>query len=109
MKGACVNMKSSPQLVKSMNAVLAEELAEELAVIHERKDTGILITRILFLEGKPIISELKRINLGNDLTSLFINNTDRLDTSFDEVSSDVNLNIAMIEKDLDTISRLTLE
>jgi len=104
-------MRNSPQLVKSMNEILAEELA----VIGEMKDTGILITRILFLEGKPIASELKRIHLGKDLSRVFLNDQQ---ASPDEVTgcdiaggfiSDSTSHIAVIEKDLDTISRLALE
>lgn len=104
-------MRSSPLLIKSMNEVLAEELA----VIDEMKDTGILISRILFLEGKPVASELKRIHLGKDLTQVFFN--DQANSIDDFTSreilgdfiSDANSHIEVIEKNLDTISRLTLE
>ncbi len=37
------------------------------------KHAGILISRILFLEEKPIVSELNKIHIGSDVVKMFKN------------------------------------
>ncbi len=37
------------------------------------KHAGMLISRILFLEGKPIVSELNKIHIGSDVGQMFKN------------------------------------
>ncbi len=84
-------MKGNPQLIESLNALLADELSAinqyivhsemcanwgyeklhatfERRAIDEMKHAEILIARILFLEGLPIVSKLNPIHIGSDVT-----------------------------------------
>jgi len=83
-------MKGNPQLIETLNALLADELSainqymvhSEMAAnwgydklheyfekrsIDEMKHAEILIGRILFLEGLPIVSKLNPIHIGSDV------------------------------------------
>ena len=83
-------MKGSPKLIETLNALLADELAAinqyivhaemcedwgygklhegfEKRSIEEMKHAEQLIGRILFLGGKPIVTELSNINIGEDV------------------------------------------
>jgi bacterioferritin len=83
-------MKGSEELVKSLNGLLADELSAtnqymvhaemsdnwgyaklhahfEKRAIDEMKHAEKLIGRILFLEGLPIVSELRNIHIGSDV------------------------------------------
>jgi bacterioferritin len=94
MKG--VNMKGNEELVKTLNSLLADELAAinqymvhaemcedwgyeklhshfEKRSIDEMKHAEKLIGRILFLEGIPIVSELKGIKIGKDIPKQLVN------------------------------------
>jgi bacterioferritin len=93
-------MKGSEKIIALLNAFLADELTAvnqyivhsemcanwgydhlhelvEKRAIDEMKHAEKLIARILFLEGKPVVNELKKINIGatveaqlkNDLTA----------------------------------------
>ena len=89
-------MKGDAKLLKELNALLAEELAAinqymvhsemcanwgygklhemiEKRAIDEMKHGEKLIARILFLEGKPIVSELTPIKIGADVPAQFAN------------------------------------
>ena len=89
-------MKGSKRVVKKLNALLADELtainqyvvhgemcdnwryerlhkAVERRAIDEMKHAEKLIARILFLEGTPIVSELKSIRIGEDVKKQFAN------------------------------------
>jgi len=89
-------MKGDPKLIKALNALLADELtainqymvhsemcgawgydklhkAIEKRAIVEMKHAEKLIGRILFLEGIPIVSELKKIHVGADVPKMFVN------------------------------------
>jgi len=89
-------MKGNPKLVEILNEQLSDELTAinqyivhaemcnnwgygklhehfEKRAIDEMKHVGILISRILFLEGQPIVSVLKKIHIGSDVTKMFIN------------------------------------
>ena len=89
-------MKGNAKLLKELNALLAEELAAinqymvhsemcddwgygklhkaiEKRAIDEMKHAEKLIGRILFLEGKPIVSELAPIKIGGDVPKQFAN------------------------------------
>lgn len=83
-------MKGNPRLIETLNALLADELSainqymvhSEMAAnwgydklhqyfekrsIDEMKHAEILIGRILFLEGLPIVSKLNPIHIGSDV------------------------------------------
>lgn len=84
-------MKGNEKLIKTLNSLLADELTAinqymvhsemcdnwgyeklhkhfEKRAIEEMKHAEKLIGRILFLEGKPVVSELKKISIGADPT-----------------------------------------
>ncbi len=86
-------MKGNAQLIASMNSLLADELTAvsqymvhsemcanwgykklhehfEKRAIDEMKHAESLIGRILFLEGLPIVSELKKITIGADVPKM---------------------------------------
>jgi bacterioferritin len=83
-------MKGNQKLIEALNSLLADELSAinqymvhsemcanwgygklheriEKRAIDEMKHAEKLIARILFLEGIPIVSELKGINIGSDV------------------------------------------
>jgi bacterioferritin len=89
-------MKGNDQVIETLNALLADELAAinqymvhsemcenwgygELAeAIEKRSITEMrhaeqLIARILFLDGKPVVSELSPIRIGGDVEAQFKN------------------------------------
>jgi bacterioferritin len=89
-------MKGDPKLIKVLNSLLADELtainqymvhsemcdnwgygklhkAIEKRAIDEMKHAEKLIARILFLEGLPIVSDLKKIFIGADVPKMFVN------------------------------------
>jgi bacterioferritin len=88
-------MKGDPKLLKSLNSLLADELTAinqymvhsemcdgwgyeklhkviEKRAIDEMKHAEKLIGRILFLEGLPIVSELKPLFIGSDVPKMFV-------------------------------------
>ena len=89
-------MKGDPKLMKELNSLLAEELtainqyfvhaemcdswgygrlheAIEKRAIQEMKHAETLISRILFLEGRPIVSKLNKITIGDAVEKQFKN------------------------------------
>ena len=89
-------MKGNAKLIKSLNFLLSDELTAinqyivhaemcdnwgygklhdhfEKRAIDEMKHAGMLISRILFLEGQPVVSELKAIHIGSDVPKMFQN------------------------------------
>jgi bacterioferritin len=83
-------MKGKPEVIDNLNALLAEELTAinqyflhaemcedwgygklheiiEGRAIQEMKHAEKLIGRILFLEGRPIVSELNKITIGDSV------------------------------------------
>ncbi len=83
-------MKGNPKLIEALNGLLADELAAinqyivhaemcedwgygklhegfEKRAIQEMKHAEQLIGRILFLGGKPIVTELNKIKIGEDV------------------------------------------
>jgi len=83
-------MKGDPRLIDALNSLLADELTAinqyivhaemcedwgysklhehfEKRSITEMRHTEKLIGRILFLEGKPIVSNLREIHIGEDV------------------------------------------
>jgi len=92
-------MKGNPKLIEALNGQLSDELTAinqyivhaemcnnwgygklhdhfEKRAIDEMKHVGMLISRILFLEGEPVVSELKKIHIGGDVTKMFQNDHD---------------------------------
>jgi bacterioferritin len=86
-------MKGDPKLIKTMNSLLADELTAinqymvhsemcdswgyeklhetiEKRAIQEMKHAESLIGRILFLEGIPVVSELKKIFIGAEVPKM---------------------------------------
>ena len=82
-------MKGNPKIIAALNNALAEELTAisqymvhsemydnwgyeklhkkfEKTAIDEMKHAEKLIARIIFLEGRPIVSELKKFHIGAD-------------------------------------------
>ncbi|MBF0315468.1 MAG: bacterioferritin [Oligoflexia bacterium] len=89
-------MKGNTKLIETLNALLADELSAinqymvhsemlanwgyeklhhhvEKRAIDEMKHAEKLIGRILFLEGIPIVSNLKKINIGSDVPKQLAN------------------------------------
>src|SRR4030065_2313527 len=88
-------MKGDPKLIKALNALLADELTAinqymvhsemcanwgydklhediEKRAIVEMKHAEKLIGRILFLEGVPVVNELRKIHIGADVPKMFV-------------------------------------
>jgi bacterioferritin len=89
-------MKGDPKLIKVLNSLLADELTAinqymvhsemcnswgydklhkliEKRAVGEMKHAEKLIGRILFLEGLPIVSQLKPIHIGAEVPEMFAN------------------------------------
>ncbi len=89
-------MKGNPKLIETLNSLLADELTAinqyivhsemcanwgysklhdqfEKRAIGEMKHAEILIARILFLEGTPIVSKLNDIHIGADVPKQLAN------------------------------------
>ena len=89
-------MKGDPKLIAVLNSLLADELTAinqymvhsemcdnwgyeklhktiEARAIAEMKHAEKLIGRILFLEGLPIVSDLKKLFVGADIPKMFVN------------------------------------
>ncbi len=85
-------MKGNQQLISTLNSLLADELsainqyivhseicanwgyeklhgAFEKRAIDEMKHAEKLIARIIFLEGNPVVSELRNISIGSDVSN----------------------------------------
>ncbi|NHQ60996.1 bacterioferritin [Chlorobium sp. BLA1] len=85
-------MKGNPKIIEKLNSLLADELtainqyivhsemcsnwgyeklhnADEKRAIDEMKHAEKLIARILFLEGIPVVSDLKKIKIGADVAA----------------------------------------
>jgi bacterioferritin len=89
-------MKGDPKLIECLNGLLADELTainqymveaemcenwgfnklgdmEQKRAITEMKHAEILIARILFLEGLPVVSKLNDIHIGAEVPQQFTN------------------------------------
>jgi bacterioferritin len=89
-------MKSNPKIIDCLNGLLADELTainqymveaemcdnwgltklaemEEKRAVTEMKHAETLISRILFLEGQPVVSKLNEIRIGQDVPQQFTN------------------------------------
>jgi bacterioferritin len=88
-------MKGNPKILKALNSLLADELTAvnqymvhsemcenwgygklggviQKRAVEEMKHAEKLIGRILFLEGIPIVSNLKDLHIGADVPKMFI-------------------------------------
>ena len=97
-------MKGDPKVLDRLNDLLSDELtatnqymvhsemcdnwkyerlhkAVESRAITEMKHAEKLIARILFLEGKPIVSNLKKISIGDNVESQLRNDLDAENTA----------------------------
>lgn len=86
-------MKGNAKLIETLNSLLADELSAinqyivhsemcanwgygklhdhfEKRAIGEMKHAEMLIARIIFLEGQPIVSKLKDIHIGSDVAKM---------------------------------------
>jgi bacterioferritin len=91
-----LGMKGNPKIIECLNALLADELTainqymveaemcenwglaklgerEQKRAITEMKHAENLIARILFLEGRPVVSQLNEIRIGAEVPEQFIN------------------------------------
>ena len=87
-------MKGAPKIIETLNSLLADELTAinqymvhaemcenwgygklgeliQKRAINEMKHGEKLIERILFLEGTPIVSELRKMSIGADVPKMF--------------------------------------
>ena len=92
-------MKGNAKLIEVLNAQLADELSAinqyivhaemcanwgygklhdhfEKRAIDEMKHVGMLISRILFLEGRPIVGKPNKIQIGSDVAEMFQNDNE---------------------------------
>jgi len=92
-------MKGDPKLIKTLNSLLADELTAinqymvhsemcdnwgydklhkliEKRAVTEMKHAEKLIGRILFLEGVPVVSDLKALHIGVEVPKMFANDHD---------------------------------
>jgi bacterioferritin len=90
------NMKGNSKIIECLNALLADELTainqymveaemcenwglvklgerEQKRAITEMKHAENLIARILFLEGRPVVSKLNEIHIGAEVPEQFTN------------------------------------
>jgi bacterioferritin len=93
-------MKGDKKLIDVMNSLLADELTAinqymvhsemcdnwgygklhktiEKRAIDEMKHAEKLIGRILFLEGLPIVSDLKKLHIGSEIPKMFANDHEK--------------------------------
>ena len=89
-------MKGNDRLITTLNALLADELTAvnqymvhsemcdnwgydklhkyfEKRAVEEMKHAEKLIARVLFLEGRPVVSELNKINIGAEVPRMLEN------------------------------------
>lgn len=93
-------MKGDKKLIEALNSLLADELTAisqymvhsemcdnwgydklhkfiEKRAINEMKHAETLIGRILFLEGLPIVSELKKMHIGAEIPKMMANDHEK--------------------------------
>ncbi len=107
-------MKGKPEVIDSLNSLLKDELTAinqyfvhaemcedwgyealheviEKRAITEMKHAEALIGRILFLEGKPIVTALNAIHIADDVHGMFVNDRTAEQTAIDEYNKAVRL------------------
>jgi bacterioferritin len=107
-------MKGNQDIILSLNALLASELAAvnqyivhseicanwgyqklhsylEKRAVDEMKHAETLIARILFLEGIPIVSKLADIHIGSDVPKQFANDHKAEEVAIADYNAAINL------------------
>jgi bacterioferritin len=107
-------MKGNPKIIKQLNVRLADELtavnqymvhaemndnwgyeklhkAIQKRAIDEMKHAEKLISRILFLEGQPIVSNLNKIHIGQDVTGQHKNDWEAENTAVRDYNADIRM------------------
>jgi bacterioferritin len=107
-------MKGNAKIIKQLNARLADELtainqymvhaemddnwgyeklhkAIQKRAIDEMKHAEKLISRILFLEGQPIVSDLNKVHIGQDVARQHKNDWEAEDTAVRDYNADIRL------------------
>ena len=147
-------MKGNEKILETLNSLLADELtaisqymvqsemcadwgyeklheAIEKRAIDEMKHAEKLIGRIIFLEGKPIVSNLNKINIGGTVDVQHKNDHDAEETAikayndaiklavevgdngsrdlFEEILEDEEAHIDWIESQMDQIDQMGLQ
>ena len=105
-------MKGNAKIIKQLNARLADELtavnqymvhaemcdnwgyeklhgAIQKRAIDEMKHAEKLISRIIFLEGQPIVSDLNKIRIGPDVAKQHKNDWQAEDTAVRDYNADI--------------------
>ncbi len=121
-------MKGKPEVIDKLNALLAEELTAvnqyflhaemcgdwgydklhekiEERSIQEMKHAEMLMERILFLEGMPVVSELNKITIGDTVLKQLENDKD---AEFDAIQK-YNEGVALTTKLGDNGTKVLLE
>lgn len=121
-------MKGSNKVIEALNSLLADELTAinqyivhaemnknwgytklhdyfEARAITEMKHASMLIARIIFLEGTPIVSNLRAINIGANITEQLDNDHK---SEFSAIKS-YNAAIKLAEEEKDNVTRNLLE
>lgn len=121
-------MKGSKKVIEVLNELLADELTAinqyivhaemcknwgynplhdyfEARAITEMKHASMLIARIIFLEGTPIVSELNPINIGKNIEEQLANDHK---SEFGAINA-YNAAILVAESEKDAVTRVLLE
>ncbi len=111
-------MKGQEKVIKKLNARLADELTainqyivhaemcenwgykhlhevEQKRAIDEMKHAEKLIARIIFLEGKPIVSKLNKITIGADVEKQHKNDWKAENTAIGDYNEDIRLAVEL--------------
>jgi bacterioferritin len=107
-------MKGNEKIIGKLNALLADELAAtnqyilhaeicenwmygklhdamKKRAIDEMKHAEKLIARILFLEGKPVVSQLSAIAIGSDVADIHKKDWDSESRAINDYNADIKL------------------
>ncbi|MFN2302952.1 MAG: bacterioferritin [Anaerolineales bacterium] len=133
-------MKGQQEIIDKLNALLADELTAinqyflhaemcdnwgydrlhemiEQRSIQEMKHAERLIGRILFLEGRPIVSDLNKISIGEDVKQQFVNDNEAVALTtklgdngtkvlVESILTDEEAHIDLIEEQQDQIEQM---
>ncbi len=111
-------MKGNAKIIEQLNARLADELtainqymvhaemcdnwgyeqlheAIQKRAIDEMKHAEKLIGRILFLEGRPIVSKLNKISIGPDVEKMHKNDWKAEETAIKDYNADIRLAVEL--------------
>jgi len=111
-------MKGQDKVIEKLNTRLADELAAinqyivhaemcenwgykhlheaiQKRAIDEMKHAEKLITRIIFLEGRPIVSKLSKINIGADVEKQHKNDWKAEETAIRDYNGDIQLAVQL--------------